>query len=80
MDESPEPIAEKTIELAKSVRSTTNEVIISCIVPRRGKLADKGSKVNNIVKNLCKQDETINFMRQKSLDSKKHWKGWHIPK
>ena len=72
MDGSPEAIAEKTIELAKSVRSTTNEVVISNIIPRRDKLADKGSKVNNIVENFCKEDETIKFMRQKSLNSKKH--------
>ena len=72
MDESPEAIAEKTIELAKSVKSTTNEVVISSIIPRRDKLADKGSKVNGIVENFCKEDETIKFMRQKSLDSKKH--------
>ena len=54
MDESPEAIAEKTIELAKSVKSTTNEVVISSIIPRRDKLADKGSKVNGIVENFCK--------------------------
>ena len=71
MDDSPEAIAEKTIELAKSVKSTTNEVVISSIIPRRYKLA-KGSKVNGIVENFCKEDETIKFMRQKSLDSKKH--------
>ena len=72
MDESPEAITEKTIEVAKRVKSTTNEVEISSIIPHRDKLADKGSKVNGIVENFCKEDETIKFMRQKSLDSKKH--------
>ena len=72
MDESPEAIAEKTIELAKSVKSTTNEVVISSIIPHRDKLADKGSKVKSIVENFCKEDETIKFMRQKSLDSNTH--------
>ena len=67
MDESPE-----AIELAKSVKSTTNEVVISNIISRRDKLADKRSKVNNIVKNFRKEDEKIKFMRQKSLDSKKY--------
>ena len=79
IDESPEAIAEKTIELAKSVKSTTNEVVISSIIPCRDKLTDKGSKVNGIVEHFCKEDETIKFMRQESLDSKKHWKGWHTP-
>ena len=72
MDESPEAIAEKTIDLAKSVKSTTNEVVISSIIPCRDKLADKGSKVNDLIENFCKKDETIKFMRQNSLDSKKH--------
>ena len=70
MDESPKANAEKTIELAKTVKSTTNEVVISSIIPRRDKLTDKGSKVNGIVENFCKEDETIKFMRQKSLDSR----------
>ena len=71
MDECPEAIAEKTTELAKSVKATTSEVVISSIIPRRDKVADKGSKVNRIVENFCKEDDTMKFMRQKSLDSKK---------
>ena len=47
-------------------------VVISSIIPRRGELADKGSKVNSIVENFYKEDEIIKFMRQKSLDSKRH--------
>ena len=54
MNESPEAIAEETTELAKSVKSTSNEVVTSSIIPRRDKLADKGSKVNGIVENFCK--------------------------
>ena len=71
MDESREAIDEKTTELAKSVKSTTNVVLISSIIPHRDKLVDRGSKVNCIVENFRKEDETIKFMRQKSLDSKK---------
>ena len=71
MDECPEAIAEKTTELAKSVKATTSEVVISSIIPRRDKVADKGSKVNRIVENFCKEDDTMKFMRQKFLDSKK---------
>ena len=59
MNESPEAIAEKTMEVAKSVKSTTNEVVISSIIPRRDKLADKGSKVNGIVSKI-----SIKKMRQ----------------
>ena len=54
MNESPEAIAEETTELAKSVKSTSNEVVTSNIIPRRDKLADKGSKMNGIVENFCK--------------------------
>ena len=42
------------------------------IIPRRDKLAGKGSKVKNIVENFCKEDETNKFIRQKSLDWNKH--------
>ena len=72
MNVSPELITEKTIELKKSVKSTTNEVVISTINPRRDNLAHKGSKVNNIVENFYKEYKTIKFMRQISLDARKH--------
>ena len=71
MDERPEAIAEKTIKLAKSVKLPKTEVILSIIIPCKEKLADKESKVNKIVENFCKEDETIKFMRQKSLDVRK---------
>ena len=64
VDESPEAIAEKTMEVAKSVKSTTNEVVISSIIPRRDKLADKGSKVNGIVSKISVK------MRQSNLCGK----------
>ena len=65
---------QELIALAKTVRSTTNEVIISSIMPCGDKLADKESKVNNIVKNFSKEDEKIKFIREKSLDARKHAK------
>ena len=71
MDESLEAISEKTIELAKSVKSTANVVVISSIIPHRRKLDVKGSKVNNIVEHFFK-DKTIKIMWQKSFDSEKH--------
>ena len=64
MDESPEAITEKTIEVAKTVKSTTNEVVIWSIIPRRDKLADKGSKVNGIVSKISVK------MRQSNLCGK----------
>ena len=65
---------QELIALAKTVRSTTNEVIISSIIPCGDQLADKESKVNNIVKNFSKEDEKIKFIREKSLDARKHAK------
>ena len=56
----------------QSVKSTTNELVISSIISLRDKLADKESIVNNIVKNFCNVDEAIKFMRQKSPDARKH--------
>lgn len=40
MNESSEAITEKTIGLAKIVKSSTNEVLILSIIPCRHKLAD----------------------------------------
>ena len=50
MDQFPEATDEKNIELAKGIISTTNEVVISSIIPGRNKRADKGFIANNIVK------------------------------
>ena len=63
MDESAETIAEKTIGLTKSAKSTTisNFGHHSC----KDKLADMGSKVTNIIGNYV--DETIKFTRQNLL-------------
>ena len=61
MDDSPEAIAEKTIELIKSANLATIEVVISSIITRRNKLADKGSKVSNIVKNFFKKIRQTSF-------------------
>ena len=57
-------MAEKIIELTKSIKSTTNEVVNLSIIPRRDKLASKESKVNNIVENFYKEDQTVKFMPQ----------------
>ena len=57
-------MAEKIIELTKSIKSTTNEVVNQSIIPRRDKLASKESKVNNIVENFYKEDQTVKFMPQ----------------
>ena len=72
MDESLAVVAEKIIQLTRSVKSTTNELVILNIITCRYNLANKGSKANNIVGNFCKEDDTIKFTWQKSLDSRKH--------
>ena len=72
MDESLAVVAEKIIQLTRSVKSTTNELVILNIITCRYNLANKGSKANNIVRNFCKEDDTIKFTWQKSLDSRKH--------
>ena len=42
-------ITKNTIELVKSVKSAINEVAISSIIPRKHKLAEKESKMSNMV-------------------------------
>ena len=71
MDESPEEIAEKTIELAKSFKSTTNKVVILSITHCRDKVTDKGYKVNNIVEIFTKENVSFKFMQKKYLDARK---------
>ena len=46
----PEATDEKNIELEKFIISTTNEVVISSIIPGRNKRADKGLRANNVKK------------------------------
>ena len=46
----PEATDEKNIELEKCIISTTNEVVISSIIPGRNKRADKGLRANNVKK------------------------------
>ena len=72
MDESLEVVAEKIIELARSVKSTTNKLVILNIITCRYNLPNKGSKAKNIVGNFCKEDDTNKFTWKKSLDSRKH--------
>ena len=64
MDESPEAIAGKTTEVAESVKSTTNKVIISSSIPGRDKLADKGPRLTTLSKISVKK------MRQPNLCGK----------
>ena len=68
--------ARTTIKLASSVKSATNEVVISGIIPSKG---DEGSKVNNIFETFWKDDKAIKFMRQRSFEASKKicWKWWN---
>ena len=62
MEQSLRLIAKSTIELVKTVKSAINEVAISSIIPRKHKLAEKESKMSNMVQTSCKEDKTINFV------------------
>lgn len=53
MDESLDLVAKKISVLAMSVKSIINEIAVSSIFCHREELANKGSKVNNIVEKIC---------------------------
>ena len=41
------------MNLAKSIKNESNEIMISGIIPRRDRLNTKGSKVNDFLQTLC---------------------------
>ena len=54
-------IAVNVLNLAKKVKTTNNEVIISSMIFRNDKLNSKGQQVNSYLKTLCSQN-SIDFI------------------
>ena len=48
-----EDIANEILNLAKSIKTESNEIMISGIIPRRDRLNTKAAKVNDFLKNVC---------------------------
>ena len=64
-------IANDIINLAKSIKNESNDIMISGIIPRLDRLDTKGSKVNNILKTLC-IEKNIHFISHSNISSAHH--------
>ena len=51
--DSPQKQAEDIIDLATSLKTNENEIMISSILPRRDRLHEKGQKVNDFLRTKC---------------------------
>ena len=66
-----EDIANEIMNLAKSIKNETNEIMISGIIPRRDRLNTKGSKVNDFLQTLCTINN-IHFIKHSNISSTHH--------
>ena len=72
-------VADGIIELAKDLKTTNNEVMISSILPRRDNLNNKGKEVNNFLSVWCRQNK-YHFIEHTNIDANKHmnYNGLHL--
>ena len=69
----PGEIADKTIQLAVSLKTDENEVAVSAIVERGGHFNDKGMEVNGILK-LKAIENNVEFIDHDDVKKKIHFK------
>ena len=51
--DSPEMIADKSVETAESLKTEDNNVVLSAIVPRGDKMNEKTEEVNDLLQKAC---------------------------
>ena len=66
-----EDIANEILNLAKSIKIKSNEIMISEIIPRRDRLNTKAAKVNDFLKNVCIVNN-IHFIGHSNISSTHH--------
>lgn len=54
--------AKNNFQLVKNLKSVIKEVATSSIIPRKYKLAENETKMNNMIETSCKTDERIKFV------------------
>ena len=69
----PDQISEEVITFAKSIKTDTNDVVISSITARNDHLHDKGVDVNKLLKTKCDQNNFA-FVNNSNI-KKKHLNG-----
>lgn len=57
--------AKNNFQLVKNLKSVIKEVAISSIIPRKYRLAENETKMNNMIETSCKKDERIKFVLKK---------------
>ena len=79
--ENEEKIATDILTLAKSLKTDTNDILVSSIVPRRDQLKEKAEKVNDVLCIKCTQFN-VPFIKHNNLRSEMHLKpkGQHLNK
>jgi len=70
-DNTPEFIAKEIINLATSIKTVNNKVIISSIAPRNDNHKEKCKSVNIILEALCK-DENLDFINHNNINPLVH--------
>lgn len=68
---SPEEIAESIVDLAKSMKKDSNDIIISGIVTRNDEWNEKGIEVNDYLYTKCNEQD-IFFSDNSNISGKKH--------
>ena len=70
----PEEIANSIVDVGVSCKENGLEVIVSAIFPRRDKLNEKGTVVNEKTKELC-LEKNIYFLEHRNFNPKYHLNG-----
>ena len=75
----PDEVATEIIELATALKTETNEIVVSSIVPRRDRLSEKVEKVNDILTTKTSA-RGIGFIRHTNININDHLKpkGLHL--
>ena len=78
-ERTPEDLAEEIIDLATSLKSDENEIVISEIIARRDQLNEKVSKVNDILR-MKSSEMIIGFISHNNINTDIHLnpKGLHL--
>ena len=71
LDDIPEEIKEHIVNIATSLKTENNTVVISNIVPRSDSKKEKAEAVNKVLVNICEQKE-IPLVDHGNINTKRH--------
>ena len=77
--EQPEEIACEIVNLASSIKSKKNEVVVSGIIPRKDRFRDKAKETNESLLAIC-ASRNIPFINHGNIDTRTHinCRGLHL--